>query len=134
VDAASGWFDFGVGDILDQHSYPNPIMPPIKKIGSRAAVLGEFGGLGLEIENHMWDIKNKFVYRKLRDHNKLMKRYKKLIDKLKPLIEQGLSAAIYTQITDVEGEINGILTYDREILKMDKKYLRELNKSLYRFI
>jgi len=132
VDAASGWFDFGIGDILDQHSYPNPIMPPIEKIGFRAAVLGEFGGLGLEIENHMWDIKNKFVYRKLRDRNKLMKRYKKLIDKLKPLIVQGLSAAIYTQITDVEGEVNGILTYDREILKMDKKYLRELNKSLYK--
>ncbi len=133
IDAASGWFDFGVGDIIDQHSYPNPIMPPIEKIGFRAAVIGEFGGLGLEFENHMWEIKNKFVYRKIRTRDKLMKRYKKLIDKLKPLIEQGLSAAIYTQITDVEGEVNGILTYDREILKMFRKYLRELNKSLYKF-
>jgi len=131
VNAASGWFDFGVGDIFDQHSYPNPIMPNKNKIGSRAAAVGEFGGLGLEIENHMWNIKNKFVYRKLPDKQGLMKKYENLISKLKRLIEKGLSAAIYTQTTDVEGEVNGLLTYDREILKMDKKKLQELNMSLY---
>jgi beta-galactosidase/beta-glucuronidase len=131
VNAASGWFDFGVGDIFDQHSYPNPIMPHKNKIGSRAAAVGEFGGLGLEIENHMWNIKNKFAYRNLPDKQGLMKRYKSLISKLKKLIEKGLSAAIYTQTTDVEGEVNGLLTYDRDILKMDKKKLRELNMSLY---
>ena len=131
VNAASGWFDFGVGDIFDQHSYPNPIMPHINKIGSRAATVGEFGGLGLEIENHMWNIKNKFVYRKHPDRQRLMKKYENLISKLKSLIEKGLSAAIYTQTTDVEGEVNGLLTYDRDILKMDKKKLRELNMSLY---
>ena len=60
-----------------------------------------------------------------------MKKYESLISKLKRLIEKGLSAAIYTQTTDVEGEVNGLLTYDREILKMDKKKLRELNMSLY---
>ena len=130
VDAASGWFDFGVGDIFDQHSYPNPIMPNKEKIGSRAAVVGEFGGLGLEIENHMWNIKNKFVYRDLPDKKGLMKKYENLISKLKPLIDKGLSAAIYTQTTDVEGEVNGLLTYDREILKMDKEKMRELNISL----
>jgi beta-galactosidase/beta-glucuronidase len=131
VNSASGWFDFGVGDIFDQHSYPNPILPNKDKIGSRAAVIGEFGGLGLEIEDHMWHIKNKFVYRNLRDQQGLMKKYEILISKLKNLIEKGLSAAIYTQITDVEGEVNGLLTYDREILKMDKKKLRDLNLSIY---
>jgi beta-galactosidase/beta-glucuronidase len=131
VNAASGWFDFGVGDIFDQHSYPNPILPNQDKIGSRAAVIGEFGGLGLEIEDHMWNIKNKFVYRNLRDQQGLMKKYESLISKLKKLIEKGLSAAIYTQITDVEGEVNGLLTYDREILKMDKKKLRDLNLRIY---
>jgi hypothetical protein len=131
VNAASGWFDFGVGDIFDQHSYPNPIMPNVNKIGSRAAVVGEFGGLGLEVENHMWNIKNKFVYRNLPDNQKLLKKYENLISKLKKLIEKGLSSAIYTQTTDVEGEVNGLLTYDREILKMDKEGLRELNRSLY---
>ena len=131
VNAASGWFDFGVGDIFDQHSYPNPIMPNLKKLGSRAPTVGEFGGLGLEIENHMWKIKNKFVYRKLPDKQGLMKKYENLISKLKKLIEKGLCAAIYTQITDVEGEVNGLLTYDREVLKMDKRWFRELNMSLY---
>ncbi len=131
VNAASGWFDFGVGDIFDQHSYPNPIMPNIKKIGNRAAAVGEFGGLGLEIENHMWKIKKKFVYRNLPDKQGLMKRYEILISKLKKLIENGLSAAIYTQTTDVEGEVNGLLTYDREVLKMDKQWMREVNLSLY---
>jgi hypothetical protein len=132
VNAASGWFDFHVGDICDQHSYPNPVMPVKKKIGERAAVVGEFGGLGLEIENHMWNIKNRFVYRKLRSPQKLTDRYEKLIDKLKTLIKEGLSAAIYTQTTDVEGEVNGLLTYDREILKMDKSRVYEINKSLYK--
>ena len=131
VNAASGWFDFGVGDIFDQHSYPNPILPNKDKIGSRAAVVGEFGGLGLEIEDHMWNIKNKFVYRNLHDQQGLMKKYENLISKLKNLIKKGLSAAIYTQTTDVEGEVNGLLTYDREILKMDKKKLRDLNLSVY---
>ena len=131
VNAASGWFDFGVGDIFDQHSYPNPILPNKDKIGSRAAVVGEFGGLGLEIEDHMWNIKNKFVYRNLHDQQGLMKKYDNLISKLKNLIKKGLSAAIYTQTTDVEGEVNGLLTYDREILKMDKKKLRDLNLSLF---
>jgi beta-galactosidase/beta-glucuronidase len=131
VNAASGWFDFGVGDIFDQHSYPNPILPDKNKIGSRAAVVGEFGGLGLEIIDHMWNIKKKFFYRNLRDQQGLTKKYENLISKLKNLIEIGLSAAIYTQTTDVEGEVNGLLTYDREILKIDKKKLRDLNLSLY---
>jgi len=79
----------------------------------------------------MWKFKRKFVYRNLPDPQTLLKRYEKLILKLKFLIESGLSAAIYTQTTDIEHEINGLLTYNREIIKMDKDKLRDLNLSLY---
>ncbi|MFW9828013.1 MAG: glycoside hydrolase family 2 protein [Candidatus Thorarchaeota archaeon] len=129
INNASGWFDKGVGDIRDIHNYPNPKMP--KKIQGRATVLGEFGGLGLEIKGHTWNFKRKFVYRKVQDQQDFLNRYNRLLLKLKRLIEKGLSAAVYTQITDIEHEINGLLTYDREILKMDKNRLYELNLSLY---
>ena len=79
----------------------------------------------------MWKIRNKFVYRNFKDAFKLMRRYSRLISELKKLITKGLCAAIYTQTTDVEGEVNGLLTYDREIIKMNEKEVRELNKSLY---
>lgn len=131
VDAASGWYDVGVGDICDRHSYPNPIMPQKDKIITRAAVVGEFGGLGLEIKDHMWSFQKSFVYRNFPDKLKLTKRYERLVAKLKMLIQKGLSAAVYTQITDVEQEINGLLTYDREIIKLDKEKLLGLNISLY---
>jgi beta-galactosidase/beta-glucuronidase len=131
VDNASGWFDQGVGDILDCHHYPSPIMPFLKKIGDRAAVLGEFGGLGLEIPNHMWNIKSKFVYRNYTDPIRMLSKYGKFISTLKRLIGKGLTTGIYTQITDVEGEVNGLLTYDRKVIKMDQNQLRELNLSLH---
>ena len=131
INAASGWFDFGVGDICDRHSYPSPFMPNNTEFKSRPYVVGEFGGLGLEIENHMWKIRNKFVYRNFQDAFKLMKRYSRLISQLKKLISKGLCAAIYTQTTDVEGEVNGLLTYDRELIKMNEDKVRDLNLSLY---
>jgi beta-galactosidase/beta-glucuronidase len=131
IDNASGWFDQGVGDIYDCHHYPRPKMPNLKNVGDRALVVGEFGGLGLEIQNHMWKIKSKFVYRNYDDPNKMLAKYRQLISTLKKLLEKGLTAAIYTQITDVEGEVNGLLTYDRKVIKMDKSQLRELNLSLY---
>jgi beta-galactosidase/beta-glucuronidase len=131
IDSASGWFDFGIGDIYDVHNYPNPKMPLIKNVKSRAAVVGEFGGLGLEIEGHMYKFEDKFVYRDYKDQEALMRKYTRLIIQLKKLIMKGLSAAIYTQITDVEQEVNGLLTYDREILKFDKDKIRELNISLF---
>ena len=132
INAASGWFDFGIGDICDRHSYPNPVMPESTDFKSRAYVIGEFGGLGLEIENHMWNIKNKFVYRNFSDAFKLMRKYSKLISKLKELMTKGACAAIYTQTIDVEGEVNGLLTYDREIIKMNEDELRDINISLFK--
>ncbi len=129
VDNASGWFDKKVGDIRDIHNYPGPKMPKLEE--KRAAVLGEFGGLGLKIKDHIWGSKMSWSYRQASNTEKLTQRYIKLINKLKPLIKGGLCAAIYTQITDVEAEINGLLTYDREIIKIDEEQLRKLNLSLF---
>lgn len=81
----------------------------------------------------MWEIKNKFVYRNFSDAFKLMRKYSRLISKLKELITKGLCATIYTQTTDVEGEINGLLTYDREIIKMNEEELKDINISLFQY-
>jgi len=131
INAASGWYDFGVGDICDRHSYPNPTIPPSTQFKSRPYVVGEFGGLGLELENHLWITKSKHVYVNFPNADKLMRRYSKLISRLKNLMSKGACAAIYTQTTDVEGERNGLLTYDRAIIKMNEEEVRDLNLSLY---
>ncbi|MHA1105757.1 MAG: glycoside hydrolase family 2 protein [Promethearchaeota archaeon] len=131
INSASGWYDHGIGDIYDIHRYPSPIMPNIDNAKSRALVVGEFGGIGLDVENHMWNTTEKFVYRNFSDSDKLTRKYERFIKKLQSLIENGLSAAIYTQITDVEGEVNGLLTYDREIIKIDQDRLNKLNTSLF---
>jgi hypothetical protein len=130
IDEASGWVDYGVGDIADRHKYVGPAMP--RTIEDRVAVCGEFGGLGLKIKNNIWQKRIKFDYKTFESSNDLFEFYSILINKLKDLKKNGLSGAVYTQITDVEGEINGLLTYDREVIKMNKNELRELNLSLYR--
>ncbi|MHA1784773.1 MAG: glycoside hydrolase family 2 protein [Candidatus Helarchaeota archaeon] len=140
IDHASGWFDKGIGDIRDIHVYPGPYQRKylIKKrrlpdnLKGRAAVIGEFGGFGLEINDHVWKSRLKFAYKKYKNADILTENYVELITKLRPLIKEGLCAAVYTQITDVEMEINGLLTYDREIIKIDKKKLKELNLSLFK--
>jgi len=131
IDNASGWFDQGVGDILDNHNYPAPKMPFIEDDEDRAAVIGEFGGLGLEVNNHTWKIASRFVYRNFHEIDKLTEKYEQLISRLKNLIIKGLSAAIYTQITDVEGELNGLITYDRKFIKINKNRLKQINSTLY---
>ena len=78
----------------------------------------------------MWNVTEKFVYRNFTDSSKLTKRYERLISKISSLRQDGLSAAIYTQITDVEGEVNGLLTYDREVIKIDQERLRTFNLSV----
>ncbi len=130
VNNASGWFDAKAGNIADMHKYPGPGAPqPDPK---RAAVLGEFGGLGLEVSGHTWIQKagehKNFSYHATTDTAQLTEQYCKLYGRLWNLIEQdGLSASIYTQTTDVEGEINGIMTYDREVLKLDPDKARQAN-------
>jgi hypothetical protein len=129
VDGPSGWTDRGVGDIHDIHAYPGPDMPPVEE--SRAVVLGEFGGLGLPLENHLWWNKRNWGYRTYQTPAQLHANYETLIRKLRPLISRGLAAAVYTQTTDVEGEVNGLMTYDRAVVKFDAKRLAELHQWLY---
>ncbi len=116
VNDASGWTDKSVGDVIDMHHYPDPQSP--KPEANRAAVLGEFGGLGLAIDGHRWE-KTNWGYRGTKNIDELTRSYETLLAKAWKLKETaGLSACIYTQLTDVESECNGLLTYDREVHKV----------------
>ena len=118
VDNTSGWSDRGVGDVNDMHMYPGPGSPQPE--ANRAAVLGEFGGLGLPVRGHTWQSEKNWGYRSFTNAESLTTAYIDLVAKLFPLIdEKGLSAAVYTQTTDVEIEVNGLMTYDRALVKMD---------------
>ena len=128
VDAPSGWEDRGFGDFKDMHEYPGPGMFPT--MPDRISVLGEFGGLGLPIEGHLWWNKRNWGYRTFEDRAKLQAGYEALIEKLEPLVKQGLAAAVYTQTSDVEGEVNGLMTYDRKVVKFDEARLAELHRRL----
>jgi len=125
VISASGWTDRGTGDIKDIHPYPGPAMPAPEE--ARAIVLGEFGGLGLPVPGHTWQKEKNWGYRNLKDPSELLSAYNDLIAKLYPMIDEGLSAAVYTQTTDVEVEVNGLMTYDRKVLKMDTNLAKRIN-------
>jgi hypothetical protein len=127
ANPASGWNDFPAGDVIDMHHYPNPAAP--KPQETRASVLGEFGGLGLPTPGHMWADKN-WGYKGVADGKALTRQYVKLMSGAWQLREtQGLNAAIYTQITDVETEANGLLTYDRAVIKLDVDAAAQANQG-----
>ena len=128
VSNASGWLDHQCGDIVDAHRYPGPAMPALEP--NRVAVLGEFGGQGLAIPGHMWQEKT-WGYKASGNPDALATRYQQFIDDLKPLKARGLSAAIYTQTTDVEIEKNGLLTYDRKVAKIPVAKLAAMNAPIY---
>ena len=129
VDATSGWADRGAGDVVDMHSYPGPGSP--KPTDTRAAVLGEFGGLGLPEIGHMWTEKG-WSYQGYKTGDELTNALLGSFGNLRSLMsEPGLSAAIYTETTDVETELNGLLTYDREVLKVNKDEVRTAVDALY---
>jgi beta-galactosidase/beta-glucuronidase len=128
VDAPSGWEDRSYGDMKDMHKYPGPDMYAV--IPGRASVLGEFGGLGWPVEGHLWWNKRNWGYRSYTDQAGLNAAYEDVVNKLEPLIRDGLSAAIYTQTTDVEGEVNGLMTYDRKVLKYDAAKLAAIHSRL----
>ncbi len=116
VNNVSGWTDKGVGDVHDIHAYPGPASPALE--AKRAVVLGEFGGLGLKVKGHMWE-KRGWGYQEMSGREDLLKRYEDLWRQTWRLNRQaGLSAAVYTQTTDVEIETNGLLTYDRAVCKL----------------
>jgi len=135
VNAASGWLDTGAGDILDYHQYrPNKLTAEVllRKDDRRALVIGEFGGLNHVVEGHRWFpdklTKNYQGAETLKDYEAgYIMRMERMRDVAKA---NGLCASVYTQTTDVEGEMNGLLTYDRQVAKLPAERLAEINKSL----
>jgi len=126
---ASGWQHMGVGDIIDVHRYPGPV--GIKPEDLRASVEGEFGGLGFPVKNHTWKKKQWWGYQTFSSINDLTRRYEQLMQRMwKFKDEYGMSACIYTQITDVEIEANGLMTYDRKIMKMNIDRVSAVNRGL----
>lgn len=130
VSNASGWTDMRVGDLIDVHSYPGPDCPDPEP--RRAAVLGEFGGLGLPVDNHSWSSRC-WGYLNLSNATELEARYAQLLNQVWALHDlRGLSAAVYTQTTDVETECNGLLTYDRAVTKLAPARLLAINRGQLR--
>ncbi len=118
VDSASGWFDQGCGDFISIHNYFRPLSVPVKKWGKRAFFLSEYGGFACHIKNHS-SVERVFGYKRYECLAQFQSCYHELIKKsLLPLKTQGLCGAVYTQLSDVEEEVNGILTYDRRINKL----------------
>jgi hypothetical protein len=126
VNEASGWNNYGHGDVSDMHKYPMPGMNKVED--KRASVLGEYGGLGLFINGHTWSA-NQFSYQGMEDAAALTRNYVRFMGRVWELEKQGLAAAIYTQTTDVETEMNGLLTYDRAIIKPDVTKIRDANQG-----
>ncbi|MBP8855305.1 MAG: glycoside hydrolase family 2 [Oscillospiraceae bacterium] len=129
IDAASGWHDQGAGDFCSKHIYYKKYRLQADKQG-RVQALTEFGGYSCPCEAHMSSDKL-FGYRMFQNGNALTKAFVQLYEtEVIPALKDGLSAAIYTQVSDVEDEINGIFTYDREVQKLNAAAVRRINKQL----
>ena len=128
VNAASGGNYYNVGDITDIHNYPEPKM--LFYNPNQSNVLGEYGGIGLAIENHLWQSDKNWGYVKYKSSEKATDEYVKFASQLLEMVLKGFSGAIYTQTTDVEGEVNGLITYDRKIIKLDMERVKEINKKV----
>ena len=129
IDHASGWHDQGIGQLQSLHVYfyKYKFRPDKKK---RAVILSEYGGYNLMVRGHSWNRKN-FGYRTLRSPEALLAAYEELmVGQVLPAMEQGLSAAVYTQLSDVEDEVNGLWTYDRMVQKLSTSAIRNINLQL----
>ena len=129
VNSASGGNHFlGAGDILDLHNYPQPDMYLYD--ANRVNVLGEYGGIGLPVEGHLWTPDRNWGYVKFASPKEVTDEYVKYARQLKEMVTRGFSAAIYTQTTDVEIEVNGLMTYDRRVDKVEIPRIREINQQV----
>ncbi|MEA3440013.1 MAG: glycoside hydrolase family 2 TIM barrel-domain containing protein [Chloroflexota bacterium] len=130
VDHASGWFDQGGADFRSLHVYFKALKPEAPT-EQRGVILSEFGGYTLKMDDHIWHPEANFGFRKFATSEELTDAYLDLLEgQLKPWIEQGLSAAVYTQTVDVEIEVNGFLTYDREVIKVDAERVAATHREL----
>ena len=131
INSTSGWNDMNVGDFRDIHSYPGPNAPQLYE--DRVSVLGEFGGLGLAINGLTWQDTANWGYQEFGDPVLLLEAYDRLLRRLRYLsVEEGLAAAVYTQTSDVEVEVNGMMSYDRALIKMDPIQVSWSNRIVYR--
>lgn len=133
VNGVSGWLDQNVGDLYDIHTYHEVPLAPVQS-NDRAIVLGEYGGVGWPIEGKLWDPeKRNWGYQTYHNQEEFIAALRIKIEALIPMRENlALSAGVYTQTTDVEGEVNGFMTYDRKVIKVDPEILKEMNKRLIR--
>lgn len=132
INPASGGNHFTTGDILDLHNYPGPDMYMYD--GQRVTVLGEYGGIGLPLEGHLWKSDNNWGYVKFKNSDEVTAEYIKYAKQLKTMAKSGFSAAVYTQTTDVEGEVNGFMTYDRKVDKMNFREIKKINQEVIQSI
>ncbi|WP_278624507.1 sugar-binding domain-containing protein [Parabacteroides gordonii] len=128
VNPASGGNHRACGDILDLHNYPGPNM--FLYDPQRVTVLGEYGGIGLPLENHLWWNKRNWGYVQFKNSDEVTAEYVKYADDLKGMVDRGFSAAVYTQTTDVEGEVNGLMTYDRKEIKINEAAVKKANQAV----
>ena len=134
INIASGGNFWPIGDIADAHDYPNPNFPfEPKRYDEYIKVMGEFGGHGLPVQGHLWDANRRnWGYGSLpKDAAEYKQRYVVSLDKLNDLRHQGIAAGVYTQTTDVEGEINGLMTYDRKVIKIPAAELKQMHERLF---
>jgi beta-galactosidase/beta-glucuronidase len=131
IDHASGWSDQGVGDYHSRHTYFTPIYFRKKDAKKRILALTEFGGYSLPIDGHRYQDDQVFGYKKFTNKKDFEDAINKLyLKKIEPNIKKGLSVLIYTQLSDVEDEVNGFLTYDRKIQKIDSKLMKSINEKI----
>ena len=128
VNPASGGNHYTCGDILDLHNYPGPNLYLYDP--TRATVLGEYGGIGMALKGHLWLADKNWGYVKFNTPEEVTNEYIEYADHLLELIEKGFSAAVYTQITDVEEEVNGLVTYDRKVIKVDEPKIKAINQKI----
>lgn len=132
VNPASGGNHHRTGDMLDMHNYPAPAMILYDPV--RATVLGEYGGIGMAVKGHLWDTDRNWGYVQFNTSREVTDEYIKFAGILKDLITKGYSAAVYTQTTDVEGEVNGLMTYDRKLVKLEADRIRKVNQEVCRML
>jgi hypothetical protein len=134
VNHVSGWVDQGGGDIQSFHRYLRPFRMPGRarwgrRRSRRVVALTEYGGHSMRVEGHDWSSRE-FGYRHVEDAAELEAAFVELHEPLRDAVRQGLAATVYTQLSDVEDELNGLLTWDREVLKIDPDVVRRVTASL----
>ena len=130
VNSASGGNSYpNCSDIFDSHNYPDPHMK-FRSGGTQIDVLGEYGGIGWAVEGHLWQPDRNWGYVKFNSYEEVLAQYREYAKQLKATVADGVSAAVYTQTTDVEVEVNGLMTYDRAVTKLPSEELFKINQEV----